>query len=258
MALFPAAPVLESSLRDYRGTWKGSVISAFLAPLLYLASLGFGLGALVDRGGAAGPGGVPYARFVAPGLLAATAMQVAIGESTYPVLGAVIWQRHYHAMLATPMRVVDVLIGHAAFIGLRVVLSTVCFALVGALIGALSGPWLPVAVLIAVLCGLAHVPVVMAYAVRQENDNGLAVLFRLVMMPMFLFAGTFYPVDRLPVVLRPVAWATPLWHGTDAVRALLLGRAQLPSVLGHVAYLGLWVIGGLVVARYHYQRRLAS
>ena len=255
MTVFPAAPVTELFLRDYRGTWKGSVFSQFLSPLLYLASLGFGLGSLVDHGTGGGVG-VPYVAFVAPGVLAATGMQVAVGESTYPVLGALIWNRQYHAMLATPMRVVDVLTGHLAYIALRLLLATSAFAIVGAALGALRSGWLLVAVPIAVLCGLAHATPVMAFAVRQQNDQGFSVVFRLLMVPMFLFAGTFFPVDRLPAGLRPVAWVTPLWHGTDAVRSLVLGRAQLLPLLGHVSYLLLWVGAGWLVAARQYRRRL--
>ena len=262
MLIRTAAPVLEALLRNYRGTWRASVFSQFFAPLLYLASLGFGLGALVDGGarggvgGVGGAGGVPYATFVASGLLAATAMQSAISESTYPVLGSVIWQRGYHAMIATPLRVVDVLAGHLAHIALQLLLGTTAFALVATALGVVRSPWLVVAVPVAVLCGLAHAAPVMAFAVRQEDDQGFAVIFRLVLVPVFLFAGTFFPVDQLPAVVRPVAWVTPLWHGTEAVRALVLGGRGGWAVLGHVAYLALWAGVGSAVALRQYRRRL--
>ena len=255
---FPAGPVVEALLRNYRGTWKATVFSQFFAPLLYLGSLGFGLGSLVEGGARGGVGGVPYAVFVAPGLLAATAMQTAVSESTYPVLGSVIWQRNYLAMIATPLRVVDVLVGHLTFIGLQLLVGTAAFALVAAVVGAVRSPWVLVAVPVAVLCGLAHAAPVSAFAVRQENDQGFAVVFRLVMVPAFLFAGTFFPLDQLPAVVRPLAWVTPLWHGTEAVRALLLGRAAALPVLAHVAYLGLWAGVGSVVALRQYGRRLRT
>ena len=251
--------VVETNLRVYRSTWKGSVFSAFLSPLLYLASLGFGLGSLVDRGsGRAVLDGVPYARFVAPGLLAATAVQVGVGEATYPVLGAVVWQRGYLAMIATPVRVLDVLVGHATFIVLRMLVAVGAFAVVAALLGALPWTALAVGVPVAVLCGLAHVPAVMAYSVRQENDAGFAVVFRLVLVPMFLFSGTFFPVEQLPPAVRPLAWVTPLWHGTDAVRGLVLGRTDVLLLTGHLAYLLVWTGAGLALARHHYRRRLVD
>lgn len=252
---FMAGRALEYWLRTYRGTWRGSAFSSFLAPLLYLGSLGFGLGALVDAG-SGGVEGVPYARFVAPGVLAVSAMQCAIGEMTYPVMAAIVWQRVYFAMIATPLRVVDVVLGHVAFVLLRLLMVTVAFAGVGAALGAFRSAWVLVGVPVAVLCGLAHATPVMAFAAGRESDAGFALLFRLVMVPMSLFAGTFFPVDQLPAVLRPVAWLTPLWHGTETIRALLLGRAELWPVLGHVAYLALWAAAGLVLAVDQYRRRL--
>jgi len=256
MAAPPAVRALEYWLRAYRGTWRGSVFSGFLAPLLYLGSLGFGLGALVDGAGRGGLGGLTYAAFVAPGVLAATAMQTAVGESTYPVMGAIVWNRLYDAMLATPLRVVDVLLGHLAFVAARLVFVTGAFAVVAAALGVLRTPWAPVIVLIAVLGGLAYAAPVMAYSATLSTDQQFALLYRLGIIPTFLFAGTFFPVDRLPGALRAVAWATPLWHATDAARALAAGRVDAVVVLGHVAYLLAWTVGGVALARWTYTRRL--
>jgi lipooligosaccharide transport system permease protein len=90
---------------------------------------------------------------------------------------------------------------------------------------------------------------------REEGFNGL---FRFVIMPMFLFSGTFFPVTRLPEVVRVIAYATPLWHGVDLMRHLTLGTASLWPSLGHVAYLSLWVAGGLLLAARMYRRRLIT
>ena len=107
---------------QFRRTWRGTAISTFSTPLGFLAAMGLGLGLLVDNGpGASTLDGVSYLDFIAPGLLAASAMQMAPFESTYPVMGAIKWNRQYHAMLATPLRVVDVLAGHLLFIALRLV-----------------------------------------------------------------------------------------------------------------------------------------
>ena len=254
----PAGRSLESWLRFYRGTWKSSLISGFLSPLLYLGSLGFGLGSLIDSGGRGGLDGVPYAVFVAPGVMAATAMQAAVGESTYPVMGAILWQRQYHAMLATPLGVPDVVLGHLAFIALRLLIVSTVFAGIGAGLGAFRSAWLLAAVPICVLCGLAHAPVMMAFAARQPDDSGFSLIFRFVLVPMFLFAGTFFPVDQLPAGLRPVAWLTPLWHATESIRGLLFGRAGVLSTAGHLAYLLLWVLAGYALALRSYRRRLVQ
>jgi lipooligosaccharide transport system permease protein len=251
-----ALPALEFWLRGYRRTWRGSVVSGVLAPLLYLGSLGFGLGALVDRGASGGVGGVPYALFLAPGVLAATAMQTAVTESTWPVLGAITWQRQYHAMLAAPLGVVDVFLGHLAFVALRLVFVSTAFVAVGAALGAFRSVWVLGALLVAVLVGLAHAAPVMAYASAQESDGGFALLFRFGVMPMFLFAGTFFPIEQLPAAIRPVAWLTPLWHGTQACRALSLGEPELAPLLGHLGYLLVWVAVGVRVAAWAFRRRL--
>ena len=102
-------------LASYRRVWRGSVFESFVSPLFFLAAMGFGLGLLVDAGPDGGMGGVSYVQFIAPGILAAQAMNTAVGESTYPVLGGVKWFRQYHAMLATPLRIPDVVLGHLAF-----------------------------------------------------------------------------------------------------------------------------------------------
>lgn len=232
-------------LASYRRTWRGSVVTGFASPLLYLAALGFGLGTLVDRGDGGRLDGVAYAVFVAPGVLAANAMQTAVFETSYPVMGAIRWHRQYYAMLATPLGVLDVLLGHLAFVVLRISMVTVGFLLTGALLGAFGSWWAVLAAPAAVLGGLAHATPVMAFAARVEGDNAFNFLFRFGVVPMFLFAGTFFPVDQLPAALRPVAWLTPLWHATSACRDLALGRPHLLVDLGHVAYLGLWTAFGL-------------
>jgi lipooligosaccharide transport system permease protein len=247
---------LEYWLRRYRSTWKSSLISSFLSPLLYLGSLGFGLGSLVDSGGRGGLDGVPYAMFVAPGVMAAAAMQTAVGESTYEVMGAIMWHRQYQAMLATRLGVPDLVLGQLAFIVLRLLIVSTVFAGIGAGLGAFRSVWVLAAVPICVLCGLAHAAPVMAYAARQVDDSGFALLFRFVLVPMFLFAGTFFPVDQLPAVLRPVAWLTPLWHATESIRGLLFGRSDLLSTAGHLAYLLGWLVLGYTLALRSYRRRL--
>jgi lipooligosaccharide transport system permease protein len=243
-------------LTSYRRTWRGSVVSGFLAPLLYLASLGFGLGTLVDRGGPGRLAGVAYAVFVAPGVLASNAMQTAVGDTTYPVMSAIRWNRQYHAMLATPLGVLDLVLGHLAFVVFRLVLVSVAFAAVGGLLGAFTSWWVLLAVLVAVLGGIAHATPVMAFAARAENDHGFALVFRFGVVPMFLFAGTFFPVDQLPAALRPVAWAIPLWHATSACRDLALGRPNWAADTGHLVYLACWAGFGLWLAVRSFDRRL--
>ncbi|SED76509.1 ABC transporter permease [Jiangella alba] len=242
-------------LTNYRRVWQGTIISGFLGPLFFLVAMGFGLGSLVDGDGLAAPG---YVEFIAPGILAAQAMQTAVGESTFPVMGALKWQRQYHAMLAAPLGVADLVLGHVAFVAMRVAITSVAFAVVAVALGAITSWWVLLAVPAAMLTGLAFTTPVFAFAARQDNDAGFNVLFRFVVMPMFLFSGTFFPVSQLPGVLEAVAMATPLWHGVELCRGLVLGTATAAGSIGHVAYLALWAVGGLWLAFASFRKRLVT
>lgn len=242
-------------LRRFRRTWVSTALAGFLTPLLYLVGMGYGLGLLVDQG-SGGIDGVPYLWFVAPGVLATTAMQVAAGENTFSVMGAIKWERTYHGMLATPLGVRDVVAGHMAYTLVRLVLACVLFLGVAAALGTVRSWWGLLALPVAVLGGLAFAAPCYAYAARLESDRGLTLLFRFVVMPMSLFAGTFFPVSRLPDWLEPVAWATPLWHAVDACRALVLGTVESGPLLGHVAYLLAWFVVGYALAVHVLRRRM--
>ena len=238
---------------SYRRVWRGSVVSSVIGPILYLTALGVGLGKLVNRG----PGvGVPYLDFVAPGILAATAMQLATFESSYPVMAAIRWTRQFHAMLATPLRSRDLLIGHQLYVAARLAVVSAIYLVVLAGFGALHSPYAILAWPAAVLVGLAHSAPVSAFSAWLQREEGFNGLFRFVVMPMFLFSGTFFPVTRLPHGAREIAYATPLWNGVDLMRHLTLGTASLWPSLAHVAYLLLWVAGGLTLAARTYRRRL--
>ncbi|MDQ1537450.1 MAG: lipooligosaccharide transport system permease protein, partial [Actinomycetota bacterium] len=220
-----------------------------------LLSLGLGLGSLVDKS-SGGVQGVPYLRFIVPGILAAQAMWVAMGESSYPVLGAIRWNAKYHAMLATPVGIDDVLVGHLLYVAMQIVGATTIFMGVAALFGSFASWWVLLALPITVLTGMAFAVPVFAFSASQESDGGFNILFRFVMTPLFLFSGTFFPIDQLPAFLRPIAWVTPLWHGVDANRSLALGSPHVAGILGHTAYL-LVIIGlGGWLARRAFTKRL--
>jgi lipooligosaccharide transport system permease protein len=244
-------------LLQYRRVWRGTAFSTVVQPVAFLAAMGLGLGALVDRGAgdAALPGGA-YLHFLAPGLLAATAMQAATFESTYPVLGAIQWNRQYHAMLATPLRAVDVLAGHLLFVVFRISVTVTVFLAVMALFGAIRSPAALLCVPVGTLTGLAYAAPIFAFSAARASHTGFAMLFRFGIMPMFLFSGTFFPVDQLPDWLQPVAWAVPLWHGVELCRGLALGTAEPVAALVHVGYLALWAVGGFVLAARAFRRRL--
>ncbi len=144
-------------LTNYRRTWRGSIYSSVLNPVLFLGAMGLGLGTLVDAHHSASLNGVSYLVFFAPGLLAAQAMQTAMGESTYPVLGSVKWRKVYQAAAATPLRPRDIFHGHLLFTTMRLVMNCSVFLAVMAGFGAVRSAWVLAAVPVAVLTGLAFV-----------------------------------------------------------------------------------------------------
>jgi lipooligosaccharide transport system permease protein len=243
-------------LLNYKRTWRGSIYSSILSPVLYLGAMGLGLGSLVDKHGTASLGGVSYLAFIAPGLLAANAMQTAMMESTYPVLGSVKWFKTYYAASATPLEPGDVFRGHLLFTTLRLTMNGVIYLVVMAAFGAVESAWAIIALPVSVLTGLAFAAPLEAYAITRKTEVGFSALFRFGMIPLFLFSGTFFPITQLPDWIRPLAYVTPLWHGVALCRALSLGTADLPAAVGHIAYLGVLAAAGIVAGNRTYRRRL--
>ena len=244
-------------LVNYCRTWRGSIYSSVLNPVLYLGAMGLGLGTLVDKHGTANLGGVSYLAFLAPGLMAASAMQTAVGESLYPVYTAVKWQQTYQAAASTPLRPGDIYRGHLMFTTMRLAMNMTIFLGIMAAFGAVRSAWVVVTLPVAVLTGLAFAAPLDAFAVtRQKTDQAFNMIFRFGMIPLFLFSGTFFPITQLPAWIRPVAYATPLWHGVALCRALSLGTADLAGALGHVGYLVTVAVLGLIAGQLTYQRRL--
>jgi lipooligosaccharide transport system permease protein len=249
---------LDYWVTAYRRTWKGSVFSSFLMPVLYLLALGVGLGGFIDDDTAQRSlGGVAYLDFIAPGLLATTAMQTAVGESTYPVLGNFKWTKVYLSMVATPLSVSSVLLAHLAYVLFRLATTCAVFLVVLALFGLLPGAAAAVAALLAaVLIGMAYAAPVFAYAARLEQDAGFALIYRLGVIPMFLFSGAFFNVSQLPDAVEWLAYLNPLWHGVELLRMLTVYDFDPAMAALHVAYLGGLVVAGWWLALRGFTRRL--
>jgi lipooligosaccharide transport system permease protein len=244
----------------YKRTWRGSVISSFVLPLLYLTAMGVGLGRFVDSGSGAGAlGGVTYLAFIAPGLLATTAMNTAVGESTYPVMGGFKWSRMYYSMAATPLEPADILLAHLATVAFRILTTCAVFLVVLAAFGALATWWGALAALAtSVLLGMAHTTPLFALSARLPEPSAFALVFRLGLMPMTLFSGAFFPVSQLPAAVSWLAYLTPIWHGVELNRMLTLDEVRLWPALGHAAYLSVWLVAGWSLARRAFANRLAQ
>jgi lipooligosaccharide transport system permease protein len=249
---------VERSARVYRHLWRGDAFSSFVSPLLYLGAMGIGLGGLVDAR-SQGVDGLTYLQFVTPGLLVATALQMAAGDSLWGVMAGTKWIRHFHAMVAAPLGPTDVYLGSLGWTAIRLTAAATVFLFVATLLGGVLSAGAVLAIPFAVLTAAAVAACLMAYAAGQEEDGNFGLIMRLLVLPLFLFSGTFFPVDQLPAGLRPFVWLSPLWHGIELARAATTGRwdALGPVLVAvHLSLLtGLLVLGAVVGGR-AFTRRL--
>jgi len=252
-----AQHVLEHHLTVYRRTWKGSLFMSFLSPVLFLAAMGLGLGSLIARGPVRTIDGVSYLVFLAPGLLAASAMQAAFVETTYPIMARIQWQRTYEGMLATPIAVLDVLVGEFGWLTFRLALSSCAFFFVMLLFGTVHSVLAVLAIVAAILTGLAFAAPILSWTATRRTDQSFALIGRFVITPLFLLGGVFFPLHQLPQVIQGIAWLTPLAHGVALARSLSLG-VLAPSAGIHVAVLLLYAAIGITAARISLQRRLVQ
>ncbi len=185
-------------------------------------------------------------------------MQTAAGESTFPIMGGLVWDKSFHGMIATPIRPADVVVGKLTYIGMRLLLVVGLFFLVTVLFGAVTGPEAILAVPAALLTGLAFAAPIAAYSATQRDPNGFNALFRFGIIPLFLFSGTFFPIEQLPELLQVIARLTPLWHGVDLCRSLALGTAEPLQTVIHLAYLGTMTVVGVAAAFIAFQHRLVK
>jgi lipooligosaccharide transport system permease protein len=239
-----AVRLVERNVLLYRRTWL-VIFSGFFEPLFYLLGIGFGLGALVGQ--VPGPGGtlIPYQLFVAPALLASAAMNGAITEGTYNFYFKLTHDRTFEAILATPLAPGDVAVGELAWALIRGGLYATGFIGVMALFGLVMSPWIVLAIPAALLIGFAFGGVAMAATsfMRSWQDFDL---IQLVVLPLFLFSGTFFPVEAYPDALRLLVQLTPLYHGVQLLRSLAVGAVDAGTLV-HVAYLAAMGIAGLAV-----------
>ena len=256
LASHPSLRVLEHDLMVFRRGWHSYILSGLSQPFLYLISMGIGLGFYVDRNGGT-PGGVPYLNFIAPALLVTQAMMAASFESAWPIMGKIVWEKTYQAALNTPLRALDLLVGDLLWVVFRLTLLSALFFLAILVLGAVTSPLAVLAIPVAILTGMAFAAPIMAFTATQKSDQPFNMLFRFGITPLFLFSGTFFPIERLPLFLQPLAWATPLYHGVSLARGLSLGQVEPLTDLVHLAVLGAFAVAGLAAGRITFRRRLA-
>jgi lipooligosaccharide transport system permease protein len=242
-----AGRLVERNLMSYRRNWM-LLVSGFFEPVFYLFGIGYGLGSLIP--GVIGPDGreISYGLFVAPALLASSAMNGAIYDSTFNVFFKLRYAKTYDAVLATPLGVGDVAVGEVTWALIRGTLYALGFVAVMAVFGLIASPWAVLTLPAAMLIGFAFAAVGMAATtfMRQWTDFDYITM---VTLPLFLFSATFYPITAYPEPLRVIVQLTPLYHGVDLLRSLTIGAIG-PGILVHVAYLVVMgLIGLAIVAR---------
>ncbi len=243
----------------YRRIWRSNLLGSFVQPFLYLLGIGVGVGSLVDRSAASEAllGGVDYLSFLAPALIATTAMMVAAQESMWPVMEGFMWTSSYRAMAATPIAPQEVAAGVTLWLATRAALSATGVAVVLAFLPETRSWGLVPAVGFAMLTGLAVGLPITAWSSSRDRDHSFPAIMRFGIVPMFLFAGAFYPIDQLPDWLQPVAFATPLYHGVELCRGVVLGTLAPAETIVHLGVLAAYALAGYAVCRITFARRLA-
>ncbi|GAB2680464.1 ABC transporter permease [Thalassiella azotivora] len=250
-----ARMLVERNARAFRRMWV-TVVSGFFEPVFYLFALGVGLGALVGEVALGDGTSVPYAVFVAPALLASSAMNGAVYDSTFNIFFKLKYAKLYDSVLATPLGPRDVAVGEIGWALLRGLVYSVAFFVVAVLAGLVTSWWAVLALPAASLIGFAFASVGMAATTFMRSWVDFDYV-QLAILPMFLFSATFYPLSTYPDGLQWVVQATPLFHGVQLVRDLMLGQLHA-GLLWHVGYLVAMGLVGLVVAGRRLERLLLS
>jgi len=253
--------VAEARLRTMM-KWIWLIIGLAIAnPVLYLVSIGLGVGAYIDKNtGGMGVDGVSYITFLAPALLATAAIQGAIDESVYPTLEGFKWNKIFFSMNSTPLSGNHIATGVFLNSLIRVIFTAIIYWFVMLAFGVLESPRAWLAIFTAVMAGAAFGALMQALAGMLENEDiFFTVLQRFVIMPLFLFSGTFYPLTNMPIYLQWIGWISPLWHATELGRWLTYGHEISTLMLyTHFIFLNSLLLIGIIASRRIFTRRLGK
>jgi lipooligosaccharide transport system permease protein len=228
--------MVQRNLLVYKHLWM-VVFSGFFEPVFYLLGIGFGLGSMIGE-----VGGIPYGAFIAPGLLAASCMNGAINDGFINIFFKLYYKKTYDGILATPMRVPDVAFGELLWAVIRGSLYAAAFMIVVLVIGQTIGPpmllsrWAILALPGSVLVSAAFAAIALCITSFVRKIEDFDVVMGLLVIPMFLFSGTFFPTSQLPALAQLLVQAVPLYHGVELLRQLTTG-AVVPGILVHIGYL---------------------
>jgi lipooligosaccharide transport system permease protein len=253
--------VTEARLRAML-KWIWLILGIAIAnPVLYLVSIGLGVGAYIDKNtGGMGVDGVSYITFLAPALLATAAIQGAIDESVYPTLEGFKWDKIFFSMNSTPLSGNHIAMGVFFNSLIRVTFTAIIYWLVMLAFGVLESPRAWMAIFTAIMAGAAFGAMMQALAGMLENEDiFFTVLQRFVIMPLFLFSGTFYPLTNMPIYLQWIGWISPLWHATELGRWLTYGHEISTLMLyTHFVFLNSILVIAVIASRRIFTRRLSK
>lgn len=242
--------------------WRRAIITDGLGnPILYLTSIGLGVGSLVNANlGPTGIDGVPYLVFLAPALITAAAMQGVMNEIMFPTLAGFLWDKGFFAMRATPISGGQIADGLLLAASARIIFTTIVYWFVLLAFGAVGWASALTLIPVAIIAGLCWGAVMLAATANVKDDSGfISLAMRIVIMPMFLFSGTFYPLSTLPLAVQWIGWISPLWHATELGRWLSYGMT-MPAwqIVVSVTYLVAIGVAGIILARRRFERRLTA
>jgi lipooligosaccharide transport system permease protein len=244
--------VLRRNLTVFTKTWKTNIFFNFFEPLLYLTAMGWGLGSFIGE-----INGLSYMQFIAPGMIASSAMWSASAECTYESYVRMHYQKTYHAIVATPVQLEEVVVGDMLMGVFKSVLYGSVILLVIAMLGLVPSPWALAVPLVLVLCGFVFAELGMIWTGIVPNIDSFSYFFTILVTPMFLFSGVFFPIEALPDAMRIVSWFLPLYHIVVLLRGLVLGSVT-PSLLLHVAWLLVFIIAFFPLPQRLMKRRLVK
>jgi lipooligosaccharide transport system permease protein len=240
--------------------WLGAIISvSFGNPIIYLLAIGIGVGSLVDSNtGGNGIYGVSYITFLAPALLATAAIQAAMDETSFPTLEGFLWNKSFFGMNSTQLTAGQIVDGIMIAAFVRAFLTSAAYLVVLWVFGAVTLASMPLLFLVACFAGMSFGALMLAATSFVKEDEGFfAIVARFIVAPMFLFSGTFYPLEQMPVFLQWIGWISPLWHSTNFARSISFGL-EVPGwlMIVHAAFLVISLVLGMIIARRQFASRL--
>ncbi len=230
MNLRRAGRVWRRHLKVYTKLYKSSFLLNFVEPVLYLVALGLGLGAFVAQ-----VHGKPYINFIAPGIIASSSMFAATYECTYGTYVRMVLQKTFDAILATPVNIDDLVAGELMWGATKSVLYGTTIIVTISVLGLVDSPLVLLVIPLLFVSGLIFSQMSMIFVAFAPGIDSFNYYYTLLMTPMFLFSGIFFPLDAMPSAVRIVAFFTPLYHLTNACRSLAAG--SLTPVMGDVVWL---------------------